>query len=166
MPDLIETARQALWACIDNYSELVDEDSETGRAFVRTLRGDNSDDGLILQRALDPALGEIPALAIKFAGLKSMWDTNQGQKWDMQFRFYQWTIDWHQPRATALVEKVIRSFWKYKTGNDVHIQIATGYYPREYGIDKLEFVTLGESGQTTRIEGFINLRSSKNPFVN
>lgn len=169
MADLIETARQALWTCIDQSDELADSATETGRAFIRTIRGDNSDDGLVLQQTLDPSLGEIPAMAIRLGRMAAAWDQNQSQKWDLRFGLMLWTIDWHQPRATALFEKVIRAFWKYTTTTggsiDNHIKLQTGYYPREYGLERLDFVTLGDSGQVTRIEGFVSLRSTKNPFV-
>lgn len=168
--NLIETARQALWTCIDQYSELEDLNTETGRAFIREFKGDDSDDGLVLQRNLEPAIGEVPAIAIKFAGLKSLWDQNQSQKWEMKFAFWIWTIDWHQPRCTSLAEKVLRAFWRYNTltppsSSDNHIKMQTGYYPREYGLSPVEFVDLKDSGQVSRIEGFVNLRSTKNPFV-
>lgn len=169
MSELIETARQALWTCIDQSNELVDSTTETGRAFIRTIRGDNSDDGLILQRTLEPSLGEIPAIAIRVGRMTAAWDQNQSQKWDLRFGLLIWTIDWHQPRATSLFERTIRAFWKHRTitgdSSDNHIKLQTGYYPREYGLEHLDFVTLGDSGQVTRTEGYISLRSNKNPFA-
>lgn len=161
---ILTDARNALWDAIDNWPGLESESTTTGRAFQQTFRFNDDSD---LGSAIQPALGDLPAVAILPVSSAPEWFTHELQQWPLLFEFRLWTADWSLPEAEALLEATIRAIYQAGEIPGVsYVKATTGYHPRQLGPLTFEFARAGDRGPKVTLARFtLGLRVMMDPFA-
>lgn len=125
-------ARLSLWTAIDEWPDLADESTETGRVFNATYR---FDDEMALLSEIVPSISDLPALVILPVSITPAWYTNEMQVWPLLLDVTLFTQDWNLGQAEDLIERVCDAIYQAhpEESSVPYVKTATGYYPQRLG---------------------------------
>lgn len=157
---LLTDARTGLWQAIDNWPAL------SGK-FKRTIRYDR--DAPHLQE-IDPALSEMPCLAIGSVGVKAEFVLNRTQHWLIAYEMEMWTPHWVMATAELLWEELMNAMYRSASGGagTEYVRTATGYPVHAFSDLKMEpLASKGDSQivKCIKTSWLITLKTSKDPFT-
>lgn len=149
---VLTDARRTILNSIRNYSGLADGDNPTGRAYNGLLTFE--DGSHPLSRGIEPALSELPAIAVIPAGFTPEWVATNTKNWPLTYQILIWTSGWDLVASETLTDLVVASLYQsvHPSGAYSYIKApvtdtppGTSFYP-EVGPVQFSAARLGNLG--------------------
>lgn len=162
-PCLLTTARNAAWDALDNWPSL--QGTEESPVFRRKYK--TAADFAELQLR-DPAVHELPAIALYWGEIRPEWRNNRMQEWPLTLRYTMWFPGDRHGYVERVAVDTFDAIYKATRPDDSMpcIERTTGYPPRRVNELTVSSVVLGRAQRiyALRADVAFALRGNKDPF--
>lgn len=154
---ILTAARQSVWDAINN-------DAYLANLWKATFRYEDTGAG---REAIEPSLGQCPAIAIWPGSIATAWTTNQSHKVAYPLVITFWTKQWNVLEGERIFEAIVRAVYRNCPPNSgrTYVREGTGHDPEAITALTATQVILDEGPEATRWEFGVQLYINWNPLT-